>query len=246
MARISRKCYESSYFHVMVQGIEKKNIFGDSELKCKYLEFLKRSVNGRDVKIIAYCIMDNHAHLLFYTQEINNLSKVMASLNTRYAKLYNQRENRCGYVYRDRYRCENIMSQTHLDNCVKYIHYNPVNANICKEPLEYKYSSYCEYKNKKIDREIIELLFWDFNNYSEKLDGSFKDYNYIDVQNEFGEHIYENPEDVIKEFINLDDKKVLYDVICNLQKRCNINNEKIADLLSLSRSSLYRILKEFR
>ena len=40
MARISRKCYESNYFHVMVQGIEKRNIFGSSELKEKYLEYL--------------------------------------------------------------------------------------------------------------------------------------------------------------------------------------------------------------
>ena len=55
--------------------------------------------------------MNNHCHILLYTEKIEDLSKVMASSNTKFGILYNKINKRCGYVFRDRYRCENIYTQ---------------------------------------------------------------------------------------------------------------------------------------
>ena len=63
-----------------------------------------------NIKIIAYCIMNNHTHMLLETTDLKNLSKYMQSLNTRYGKYYNKKYNRVGYVFRDRYKAEGIYS----------------------------------------------------------------------------------------------------------------------------------------
>ena len=76
---------------------------------------------------------------------------MMRSLITRYAKKYNKVYHRCGYVFRDRYRCESIMTVEHLKNCIRYIHNNPVKAAICNKCGDYIYSSYNEYLNNMID-----------------------------------------------------------------------------------------------
>ena len=245
MARISRACYESSYFHVMVQGIAKEYIFKEKEFKEKYLEFLDNSTIENEVIVIAYCIMDNHAHLLLYTPKIKNLTSVMASVNTRYAKYYNKVLNRRGYVYRDRYRCENIITQSHLENCIRYIHNNPVVAKICMHPSEYRYSTYNKFKNKNIDKEVLGLLSWDINDYIERLDDDVSDYSFIECYNEFGQIRYENLNEVFKEYLKCDfsDDKTVYEIQRQLKRRCNATNEEILKLMNLKRANFYNILK---
>ena len=76
----------------------------------------------------------------------------MHSLNTRYAKFYNRYMNRCGLIFRDRYRCESIINQNHLNSCVRFIHNNPVHANLCIYPVQYPFSSYLKYKNHQIEK----------------------------------------------------------------------------------------------
>lgn len=248
MARISRMCYESSFFHIMVQGINKEYIFQKDEYKEKYLEFLLDSVKANGVDIISYCIMDNHVHSILFTPIIQDLSKVMASTNTKYAKFYNKELNRCGFVFRDRYRCESIMNQGHLDNCIRYIHNNPVEANICGNPSDYKYSSYNDYKNRLIDEKIIKLIAWDINDYSDRLNYGIQDYDFIDVNNEFWQKKFEDINQVLSEHpgINNYDDEEIFKIICEIKKRCNIFNMEIAKALDMNKSAYYRLLKKFK
>ena len=245
MARISRKCYESGFFHIMVQGIKKEKIFNLGVLKEKYIEFIKDSSEKYDVKLIAFCVMDNHCHILLYTEKIEMLSKVMSSANTRFGILYNKINKRCGYVFRDRYRCENIYTQTYLENCIRYIHNNPIKAGICKRKTEYKYSSYTLYLNNEIPWEIIQLVYKGKNYMKllkeEKIDGEF-----LDVDNEFADEVkFELPKDVMKEFENLDlrNKENIAFAINVLLKRCNINKTEVAQLLKIDHRNISRYLK---
>ena len=102
MPRISRKCYESDFFHVMVQGIDREFIFNNDYFKEKYLSFLQEASQKHQVKIIAYCMMDNHAHILVYTPEIDKLSDMMESTNTKFFK-------RCFYFFSP-YFCRDIFN----------------------------------------------------------------------------------------------------------------------------------------
>ncbi len=143
MPRIARKYLNGNIFHIVVQGINKENIFEHDYQKAKYKGFLK--LNKGNVKIIAYCIMSNHAHILVYTEDLKELSKFMQKANTKYAVYYNKENTRVGYVFRNRFNTQEIRDENYFKNCIVYIHRNPVKAGIVKDEGQYKFSSYNEY-----------------------------------------------------------------------------------------------------
>ncbi|MGN1351462.1 MAG: transposase [Clostridia bacterium] len=134
MPRFPRNYLKTSFFHVMSQGINKNFIFEDSIDIKFYIKNMYEIKDKYNVKIIAYCIMNNHVHMLLETAGVENLSKYMHCLNTRFGQYYNKKYKRVGYVFRDRYKAEGIYSEKQLYNCIKYIYDNPVKAEICKKP----------------------------------------------------------------------------------------------------------------
>ena len=94
MPRVSRKLIGSSYVHNMVQGINKEYIFQSEEEKNKYLYLMNKYSKKYQVLIIAYCIMDNHAHILTFSENIQNVSLFMKDTNTEYAIYYNKSKDR--------------------------------------------------------------------------------------------------------------------------------------------------------
>lgn len=153
MARIPRNCMNTSFFHIMIQGNNKEFIFDSKKDIELYLEILQEVKEEIPVSIISYCIMNNHAHFLFYVDEIDKMIKFMHKTGLKYAKYYNKKYNRVGYVFRGRYKTQEIKTISHFYNCIYYIHQNPVKANICEKAEEYPYSSL---KNNcfKIDTEM--------------------------------------------------------------------------------------------
>ncbi len=149
MSRIPRKNYCSNYFHIIVQGIEKKYIFELIRYKKKYKQLLLEQREKYHIKILAYCIMDNHCHVLVKVNTIRELSRYMQVVNGTFASFYNFFEKRVGYVFRDRYKSEPVLSLKQLYMTLIYIHLNPIKANMCGRPNEYEFSSYNDYIQKK-------------------------------------------------------------------------------------------------
>ena len=183
MPRKARKEINSKFLHVMIQGINREYIFNnDKDIKV-FLKFVKEKIKEFDLSIIAYCVMNNHAHFLIYTENINLVSKLMKMVNTSYAIYYNKNKERCGYVFRDRFKSEEILSQKHIVSCIHYIHNNPVKAKMCLSQSEYKYSSYNEYKNKPYlinKNKVMEILRKYNINIEMFLDETTEKYKFID------------------------------------------------------------------
>ena len=161
MPRRSRESLNTSFFHVIVQGVNKEFIFSKETYKEKYLKLLKAAKSKFVIDIIAYTIMSNHVHLLIHADNINELSGFMKKVNEDFARYYNYKENRVGYVFRDRFLSEPITNRKYLLYCISYIHNNPVKANLVKECKDYKYSSYNDYINKTrfTNSRIIKMVF---------------------------------------------------------------------------------------
>ena len=116
------------------------------------------------MNIIAYCIMDNHVHMILNTEKKEEMSRFMKQINTTYAQFYNKVKDRVGYVFRDRYLSKPIFSELQLQRCIVYIHKNPVVAEMVNSEKEYKFSSYNEYlhpinENNLISKNAINLAF---------------------------------------------------------------------------------------
>ena len=219
MPRFPRNYLKTSFFHVMSQGINKNFIFEDSIDIKFYIKNMYEIKDKYNVKIIAYCIMNNHVHMLLETAGVENLSKYMHCLNTRFGQYYNKKYKRVGYVFRDRYKAEGIYSEKQLYNCIKYIYDNPVKAEICKKPEEYKFSNY-----KKIDFiDDEEYVFIDVEEdkeiICEKLVKEFLNKKKMKM-----EEVRENKEELKKLIKILKQHKIAFRII---SKTININREKL-------------------
>lgn len=241
MPRKSREYYLSNFYHVMIQGDEKKFIFTKDRCKDKIIFLIKQNSIRNNIKLIAYCIMNNHAHILVCCKQIEDLSKMMSQCNTSYGLYYSKLRGRVGHVFRNRYRSESIFSKNHLMNCIKYIHKNPVKANMVEACQEYRYSSYNEYLNKNgiFDNELMELCNISEEEYSDIIKSCPSNFEYID-----------EPEDVILVFEEIKSKYKLDNIKDNemvkiyleLFERCNITKTKFAELLNMDRKKVSRIL----
>lgn len=162
--RILKKYMNTSFFHIMSQGINKEYIFNSEEDKDKYMKIIEETKEEIEIIILAYCIMSNHVHILFCEDNVEQLAKFMHKVNLLYAKYYNKKYERVGYVFRDRYKTQPILTEKYLYTCVKYIHNNPVKANMCESPEEYKYSSCIQnrfYTDREIEKNVRKFICMD-------------------------------------------------------------------------------------
>lgn len=243
MPRNSRNYINTTFFHIMVQGLNKEFIFNKDEDKEQYLKFVNKIKKEVNIVIISYCIMDNHVHILVKTDTIDQLSRFMHKVNTLYAIYYNQKYNRVGYVFRDRYKSQIIYSEKQLYTCINYIHNNPVKAKICKLPCEYEYSSYNEYrKNMKIFEKDIKGILNEKNTLQE-IDIIFlEDENEKEeeIQNTIKEYLYANK-------LNLDalkkDAEHLRKIISLLKNNYNLSLRRISTYINVGRETVRIIAK---
>lgn len=247
LPRQSRKLLGETVCHHMVQGIDKEKIFETEENKKKYIFLLKKYYKKFDIKILAYCVMDNHVHMLLYSNKIQNISNFMRQVNSIYAMYYNKKMQRVGYVYRNRFKSVPMMTKRQLWTCIKYIHMNPVKAGIVKEESDYIYSSYNDYLNKTgfIQEKTLQFIFNSSNNYIEK----FQSIEYKNLKIEKEEV---DLKEILKEFLSKEEfdfqqikkekskiKKFISYLISN---QYEFSKREVAELFNISRSTLYRWL----
>lgn len=251
MPRRARENMNASFFHVIVQGVNKEFIFDKTQYKNKYLKLLKEEKKQYSIDIIAYAIMGNHTHLLLHTEKINELSSFMKRVNEDFARYYNYAENRVGYVYRDRFLSEPIMNQKYLLHCISYIHNNPVKANIVKKCANYKYSSYNDYINRTnfIDDNIIELVFGSKTIVLEEYKALHSESKYYFA--EYRDMLEENMKEIILDIEKRYEKEwgelikynyILEKIAPEIKERIKISNYELAKYLKIHRHKLERIL----
>lgn len=148
MARPLRVEYESAFYHVIQRGIERKDIFDSDKDKERFLHYLNRTHITYRAIIHAYCLMNNHYHLILETPKAN-LSKTMHYLNTSYAAYYNANQRRVGPLYQGRFKAILVQADEYLHYLSSYIHLNPVKINLVKDPADYPFSSYKYYTTKQ-------------------------------------------------------------------------------------------------
>lgn len=223
MPRYPRKYLETSFFHVITQGIEKRYIFNNPEDIKYYIKLMYKLKEEHNIKVIAYCIMNNHAHILLNTDKISDLSKYMQRLNMTYGTYYNKKFNRVGYVFRDRFKAQGIYNEDQLNNCIRYIFNNPVKAGICNKPEEYLYSNY-----RKINIE------------------SNSDYLFIDVAEDENREVKEYIKKYLREnnlkLTDLEqDKKRLKEILFILKEKYNMSLRAISSELKINREKIRKI-----
>ena len=127
----------------MLRGNERKDIFIDNEDKEKLIKIILHKKADETFKLYAYCIMDNHLHLIVKEQK-ETISQIIKKIAISYAYYFNNKYKRVGHLFQDRYKSETIEDEPYLLSVIRYIHNNPEKAGITKKE-KYKWSSYSNY-----------------------------------------------------------------------------------------------------
>lgn len=142
MTRNKREASSSDIYHVIVRGAGRRLLFEDDEDRRFFIERLFACVSRKEwgADLLAWCLMENHVHLLLRAQ-LEDLESMMRSLNTSFARYYNGRHGHVGPVFQDRYKSIPVETDVQLLETVRYIHHNPQVANVCGH-RDYKWSSF--------------------------------------------------------------------------------------------------------
>lgn len=162
MPRNSRQHSDTGVYHVMLRGIDRHDIFADDQDRGKFLNVLRAVVAPKDndgnplppyCRIHAYCLMDNHVHLLI-AEGSEDIGTVMKRIGVSYVSYYNKRHERLGPLFHDRFRSEPVGDTGYFITLLRYIHQNPVEAEMVTAPEQYRWSSWHEYDATKPDQDI--------------------------------------------------------------------------------------------
>lgn len=258
MPRQPRRISMTGIYHIMTRGINKEQIFDRTIYRNRILETIMKIRSDLEFDIIAYCVMNNHMHLLMKIDD-NLLDLFMKKLNIRFAIFYNKVEDRYGHVFQDRFKSEPVEDEGYYIGVIRYIHNNPVKAGMINHIEKYIWSSAKDYINQdsklitdKYLKEVIDL----FNNIDEfiKFHNLEDDNIYIDTVEEENENIHNLINKIINEFVKKNNiteqkrvskykKEELAEILIKLDL---ITYREIAELCNLSFYRVFDIAKALK
>ena len=157
-----RLTYEGAFHHGMNRGINGEAIFEGNQNKSSFLDFLEESVQKYKIRILAYCIMNNHYHLVLQNTS-GKLSDFFRHLNGKFGMYYRQRNRDIGYVFQKRFTSTIIQNDEYLKSAIGYLLRNPIRAGIVQDYAHYIWSSgrfyFSEEPNGIVDTGFVEELF---------------------------------------------------------------------------------------
>lgn len=140
MPRIARAVAVGIPHHITQRGNFKQAVFFDEESKLEYLSLIRHYSSEYGLTILAYCLMDNHVHLIATPLAENSLAKVFHTVHMLYSQLVNKKFGRCGHLWQGRFfSCP--LDEPHLLLTARYVERNPVRAGLVIKPWEWKWSS---------------------------------------------------------------------------------------------------------
>jgi REP element-mobilizing transposase RayT len=167
MPRQARLDAPGTLHHVMIRGIEGRKIFENDRDRSDFISRIAQLVETTGIRILAWVLMSNHAHLLVVSGT-KGISLFMRRLLTGYALNYNRRHGRIGHLFQNRYKSVVCEEESYLLELVRYIHLNPLRAKEVKslEELEqYPWSGHSvlvgRRKNKWQERDYVLRYFND-------------------------------------------------------------------------------------
>lgn len=157
MGRKPRIEFYGALYHVIQRGNNKEYIFEKNVYKKYFLNKLKEFKKIMNFEVYGYVLMDNHYHLVIRTREVN-ISVIMHKVNNDFSKYFNISNKRTGHVFQDRYKGILVKDDKYLLSLLRYVHQNPVKANMCKKVSDYYWSSDSSYR-KNLHGQLVDTNF---------------------------------------------------------------------------------------
>lgn len=177
---MKKEIFENGFYHVFTRSIADYKIFRDVEdyrRMIEAFEFYKfkrdrsfsyyKRLSEKDkgnlykgeqlVKIIGYCLMPTHIHIIIFNEKQDGISIFMKNILDSYTRYFNTKIKRKGPLWESRFKVVIIENDEQLLHLTRYIHLNPVTAYLVEKPEDWEFSSYKEYLNL-VEKKICEFM----------------------------------------------------------------------------------------
>ena len=158
MARPLRIEYQGALYHVMARGNAYQDIFRSTKDRKAFLDNFSNCIELHNLICHAYCLMNNHYHLLIETPDAN-LSKAMRDINGNYTQKFHKHNGTIGHVLQGRYKANLIEKENYFLEVVRYIVNNPVKDGLVEDPEQWLWSSYNQTRGSQRKYDWLETDF---------------------------------------------------------------------------------------
>jgi putative transposase len=155
------RCIEPGLaYHVTQRGSNRQRVFFCASDHRMYLSLLRDQLADAAVRVLAYCLMNNHVHLVVMPDRADSLAILFRRVHGRYAQYLNTRRRRSGHLWQQRYySCP--LSESHLRIALRYVEQNPCRAGMAARPEQYRWSSAAPHLTGRPDRaKVLDGEFW--------------------------------------------------------------------------------------
>ena len=171
MARIARVVAPKYPHHIIQRGNRRQKVFFLQEDYELYLRLLKFYSQKFHLKVVSYCLMPNHVHLIVIPQKKQSLAQAIGETHRNYTTIINKREKWSGYLWQGRF-LSHVLDERYLIAAARYILLNPVRASLAREARDYKWSSIkihlADKKNSLIDDSLLQEIITDWHDFLAK------------------------------------------------------------------------------
>lgn len=145
--------------HVTQRGNNRQAVFfTDADREC-WLQGLFAHAEALGIRLLAYCLMTNHVHVVLVPPEPDSLCRLMRRIQSDYARLVNYRRGGCGHLWHSRYfSC--AMAEADTLAAMAYVERNPVRAGMIHNAWEYRWSSAAVHVRGSDESGRIDLSLW--------------------------------------------------------------------------------------
>jgi len=158
MARPLRIEYEGAVYHITARGNARSDIYLSDEDRQMFLDVLAYVVNRFGWICHAYCLMDNHYHLMLETPQAN-LSRGMGQLNGMYTQRFNRAHHRVGHVFQGRFKSIVVDKDVYLVELSRYVVLNPVRARMVDHAGDWCWSSFRAMTGEAVSPSFLSVDF---------------------------------------------------------------------------------------
>ncbi|HWC96908.1 MAG TPA: transposase [Candidatus Sulfopaludibacter sp.] len=177
MARLPHVIVPGVAHHVTQRGNNRQPVFQNDDDRSLYLRLLQRHAVANGARILGYCLMTNHVHLVVTPERENSLARTFCATHAEYAHALNQKRQTSGHIWQGRYySCP--LDEAHMERAMLYVDLNPVRAAIVSTAWEWPWSSArahaaAEARDLVLDREWDELTGgWNHVSWREQLESA--------------------------------------------------------------------------
>lgn len=252
MARKPRQQQPGDFFHVTLRGNARRDIFNDTADRTYWEKLIREGLDTYRHRIHAYCWMTNHIHMLVQMGNVP-LGGFIGTVASRYAKAFNKKYERSGHLFERRYRAPLVTTDSYLLELVRYIHQNPLRANMVRAAGEYAWSSHNGYVTGRASdfvctEFVLSMFGCDVRNARQQyaqFAGDLPDQSAIDKFRSGEDECGDKPaEDLhlptLRPAVTTGHHETLDQLI---ERICRINKVSEAELISPSRMRLYSNLR---